>query len=314
MRASLVAHAIERTQEKVLRAAHHRRTAKAVEQRAATRTDSDHRSKGLHEPRAGHPRRCTHSDYPSMIRSLIIDDEEDAREALRLTVAQYCPEVDILAVCPSPEAGIEAIQTLQPELVFLDIQMPRLSGFELLQQLSPVNFEVIFATAHDHYAIKAIRFSALDYLLKPVDIDDLIHAVGKVQERLQQKGSTFQYQSVLNNVQYRTQKIERLAIPTLEGVTLFRTEDIIYCQADGNYTKLFLRDQSYQLVTRNLKDFESLLAESGFYRVHRASLINLSHVREYVKGEGGYVILTDNHHVDVSRRNKEEFLGQLNRL
>ena len=249
-----------------------------------------------------------------MIRSLIVDDEEDAREALRLTVEQYCPAVRLLAVCSSPEEGIQAIRELQPELVFLDIQMPRLSGFELLQQLSPVNFEVIFATAHDHYAIKAIRFSALDYLLKPVDVDDLIQAVGKVEERLQQKSSTYRYQSVLNNVQYRAQKIERLAIPTFEGVTMFRTDEIIYCQADGNYTQLFLQNQPSQLVSRHLKDFESLLAESGFYRIHRASLINLSHVREYVKGEGGYVILTDNHHVDVSRRNKEEFLGLLNRL
>ncbi|MEO0333831.1 MAG: LytTR family DNA-binding domain-containing protein [Bacteroidota bacterium] len=249
-----------------------------------------------------------------MIRALIIDDEEDAREALRLTVTQYCSEVDLVAVCSSPEEGIQAIKELQPELVFLDIQMPRMSGFELLQQLSPVNFEVIFATAHDHYAIKAIRFSALDYLLKPVDVDDLIQATSKVQERIHQKNSTYQYQSVLNNMQYRARKLERLAIPTLEGIEFFRTDDIIYCRADGNYTKLFLQNQPSQLISRNLKDFESLLGESGFCRVHHSSLINLAHIQKYVKGEGGYVTLTDNHHVDISRRKKEEFLKLLNRL
>ena len=249
-----------------------------------------------------------------MIEALIIDDEEDAQEALRLTVEQYCPEVDLVAVCSSANEGIRAVRKLQPELVFLDIQMPTMSGFELLQQLSPTNFEVIFATAHDQYAIKAIRFSALDYLLKPVDVDDLIHAISKVKKRLQNKNSAHQYQSVLNNIQYRARKIERVAIPTLEGIEFFRTDDIIYCQADGNYTKLFVRNQPSQLVSRNLKDFESLLSESDFCRVHHSSLINLSHIQRYVKGEGGYVILSENHHVDISRRKKEEFLNMLTRL
>lgn len=249
-----------------------------------------------------------------MIRAILIDDETDAREALRIEIEKYCPEVALLGVYQSPEEGLAAIQVLQPDLVFLDVQMPQMSGFDLLQQLTPLSFEVIFVTAHDQYAIKAIRFSALDYLLKPVDVDDLIHAVDKAQKRLQQKNSASQYQSVLNNIQYRARKIERLAVPTLEGIEFFETDDIIYCQADGNYTRLFLKDSPSKLISKNLKDFENLLTASGFCRVHHSSLINMKHIRKYVKGEGGYVILTNDYHVDISRRKKEEFLSLLNRL
>ena len=192
--------------------------------------------------------------------------------------------------------------------------MPHLSGFDLLQQIAPISFEVIFVTAHDHYAIKAIRFSALDYLLKPVDVDDLMQAVRKVQERLQQKRSNYQYQSVVHNMQFKPGRIERLAVPSFEGIDFFSLNDIIYCQADGNYTTLHLINHEKKLISKNLKDFESLLKESNFCRVHHSSLINMRHVQKYIKGEGGYIILTDNHHVDISRRKKEEFISMLNTL
>ncbi len=249
-----------------------------------------------------------------MVRALLIDDEEDAREALRLSIGQYCPEVQLMAVYASPEEGLRAIRDQPPDLVFLDIQMPRLSGFDLLQQLAPVPFEVVFVTAHDQYAIKAIRFSALDYLLKPVDVDDLIQAVRRVQQRLEQKNSAYQYQSVLHNMRFRPGKIDRLAVPSFEGIDFFDLNDIVCCQADGNYTILHLVGKERKLISKNLKDFESLLAESGFCRVHHSSLINLRHVQKYVKGEGGYVILTDGHPVDISRRKKEAFLSMLDKL
>lgn len=249
-----------------------------------------------------------------MIQALIIDDEADGRDTLKMAIEKYCPEVSILGIYENPGKGLEAIRNLKPDLVFLDVQMPHMSGFDLLQQLLPLTFEVVFVTAHDKYAIKAIRFSALDYLLKPVDIDDLMHAVKKVQERLQLKNSTFQYQSMLNNIQYRSGKIEKLAVPSLEGIDFFNTDDIIYCQAEGNYTTLHLKNKQNKLISRNLKDFESLLADSGFCRVHHSSLINMKHIQKYVKGEGGYAILTDNYHVDISRRKKEEFLSMLDKL
>lgn len=249
-----------------------------------------------------------------MINAIIIDDEEDGREALRIAVERYCPEVSIIQVCDIPEKGIEAIQNLSPDLVFLDVQMPRMSGFDVLQQVGPISFEVIFVSAYDKYAIKAIKFSALDYLLKPIDVDDLIHAIRKVKERLHQKSNAYQYQSVLNNVQHKSGKISRLAVPSSEGIDFFDIDDVIYCEADGNYTSVYLVGSPKKLISRNLKEFENILMDSGFCRVHHSFLINIRHVQKYVKGEGGYVIMSSGQKVDISRRKKEEFLRLLDRV
>ena len=249
-----------------------------------------------------------------MIKTIIIDDEHYGRQSLQQAVEQYCPEVAILQICESPEAGIAAINALKPDLVFLDVQMPNMSGFDVLQKLSPIDFEVIFVTSYDQYAIKAIKFSAIDYLLKPVDVDDLIHAVQRAKENLQKNGKRQRYQSVLHNLNYTSGKIEKLAVPTLEGIDFFRTDDIIYCEADGSYTTLYLAGHQKQVISKNLKDFENLLSGSGFCRVHNSHLINLGHVKKYVRGDGGYVILTDDHHVDISRRRKDVFLSGLNKI
>jgi len=249
-----------------------------------------------------------------MIQAIIIDDEHYGRQALKSALENYCPEVNILEICKSPEQGLRAITQQQPDLVFLDIEMPKMSGFDILQQLAPINFEVIFVTSFDQYAIKAFKFSALDYLLKPIDVDDLMHAVKKAIEHMGQSGSAYRYQSVLNNIHYKSGKIERLAVPTLEGIDFFKTENIIYCQADGNYTTLYFTNQQEEIISKNLKDFENLLVGSGFCRVHNSYLINMLHVQKYIKGEGGYVLLTDGHHVDISRRRKESFLSLLDKI
>lgn len=249
-----------------------------------------------------------------MIRSIVIDDEEDARETLKLALKKYCPNVELLAFCETPEKGLETISNTQPDLVFLDVQMPGMSGFDLLQQLKDINFAVIFVTAYDRYAIKAIKFSALDYLLKPVDPDDLVSSIRKFEETQHTKEHTYRYQSVLSNVKNQQSNIDKLAIPTAEGIIFMETTNIIYCQADGNYTLLYLTGGRTTLVSKPLKDFESMLVDSGFSRIHHASLINMKHIQKYVKGDGGYVILTDNHNVDVSRRKKEAFLHQLHKI
>lgn len=249
-----------------------------------------------------------------MIRAIIIDDEEDARDALRMAVEKYCSGISVERVCATPETGIEAIGEIRPDLVFLDVQMPCMSGFDVLQRTSPVTFEVIFVSAYDKYAIKAIRFSALDFLLKPIDVDDLMQAANRVKARLNQDDSRHIYQSVLNNVQHKAGRIERLAVPSIEGIDFFDTTDIIFCKADGAYTSIYMSGKGPKLVSRNLKDFEHMLSESGFCRVHHSYLINISHVQKYIKGEGGYVEMSDGHVVDVSRRRKEEFLSALNRV
>ena len=249
-----------------------------------------------------------------MINTVLIDDELAALETLKLAIEKYCPDLNIQGAYNSPDKGLEEIRRLSPSLVFLDIQMPQMSGFDLLQRLSPVNFDVIFVSAYDQYAIKAIKFSALDYLLKPVDVDDLLHAVKKAKERLNGKTNSYQYQSVLNNIQLKSGSIEKLAIPSSEGLDFFNTQDIIFCEADGSYTNIVLKNNKHVLVSKNLGDFENLLVVSGFCRVHHSYLINLRHVQKYIKGEGGQVMLTDNHYVDISRRKKGEFLSLLDRL
>ena len=248
-----------------------------------------------------------------MIDAVLVDDETAGLEALKLALEKYCPDIAIKGIYDKPEEALAGIRKINPGLVFLDVQMPQLSGFDLLQQLSPIHFEVIFVSAHDQYAIKAIRFSALDYLLKPIDVEDLMHAVNRVKERQNHTSSSFQFQSVLNNIQLKSGRVEKLAVPTLQGIDFFNTQDILYCKAEGSYTQIVLKNNQQALVCKNLKDFESLLAESGFFRVHHSYIINLAHVEKYVKGEGGYVVLTENHHVDVSRRKKEEFLGLLDK-
>lgn len=249
-----------------------------------------------------------------MIRALIIDDESDAREALRLAVEKYCPGVDILAACSTPEEGLNAIRNISPDLVFLDIQMPNLSGFDLLEEAGEINFAVIFVTAYNHYAIKAIKFSALDYLLKPIDPEDLVSAIRKAEKWQLQQDHAFRYQSVISNIQHQSRNIEKLAIPTSEGILFVETSDIICCRADGNYTSLYLTNGNNILVSKSLIDFEYMLIDSGFCRIHHSALINMKHIQKYVKGDGGYVVLSEDHHVDVSRRKKEAFLQQLNKI
>jgi len=248
-----------------------------------------------------------------MIEAVIVDDEEDGREALRLALQKFCPDVRIKAVYGIPEEAVVGIKELEPDLVFIDVQMPGMSGFDVLQKLTSVSFDVIFVSAFDRYAIKAIKFSALDYLLKPVDVDELVGAVGRVRDRQDKKGKSFLVESVLHNVKFGTNQVRRLAVPSFDGVDFFDAKDIIFCKAEGSYTAVFLTGGLQKLVSRNLKDFENLLSDSGFCRVHHSFLINLQHVQRYVRGEGGYVMLTENHHVDVSRRKKEEFLALLDR-
>jgi two-component system, LytTR family, response regulator len=249
-----------------------------------------------------------------MIKTIIIDDEADGRETLLLLIREYCPEIEISALCSTADEGNGMIHKHQPDLVFLDIQMPHKSGFNLLEELGGFDFEVIFVTAHDRYAIKAIKFSALDYLLKPVDVDELQKAVRKAKERIGQKGLRNNYESLLKNMKHPAGRLEKLAIPAFDGIIFEKVDDIIYCKADGNYTNLIFTGKRNLLVSKNLKDFDGLLSECGFFRVHHASLINMKHIKKYVKGEGGYVILEEGHHVDVSRRKKEQFLGLLNKV
>ncbi len=244
-----------------------------------------------------------------MIKAILIDDEAKARQGLRLVLEKYCPEVEVLALCESPEIGLEKIAALQPDLVFLDVQMPKMSGFDVLEKVRDINFEVIFVTAYDRYAIKAIKFSALDYLLKPVDVDELVAAVNKISSK--QHDKSLQYTSLFNNVKSDSEKLKRLAIPSDNEIIMQPIADIIYCEAASSYTTLYLTNKKKITVAKTLKEFENILPESDFCRIHHGTLVNLAHVVKYVKGEGGYVIISNDRHLNVSRRKKERFLQQL---
>ncbi|MBN8821599.1 MULTISPECIES: LytTR family DNA-binding domain-containing protein [unclassified Spirosoma] len=245
-----------------------------------------------------------------MIKAVIIDDEEHCRETLSMQLDKYCSDVTVVATFPSAIEGLQYLQQTPPDLLFLDIEMPLMNGFELLEKLHAISFAIIFTTGYDMYAIKAIRFSALDYLLKPIDRDDLQKAVGKLQRKsIAQMAQQIELLVEKLGVKKGRQKI---ALPTAHGFDVIPTDIIIRCEADDNYTHVVLKTGKSLLVSRTLKEIEELLAGDGFLRVHQSHLINLDELQRYIRGEGGYVIMSDNSSVPVSRSRKEVLLNRFN--
>lgn len=246
-----------------------------------------------------------------MIKAIIIDDETNCIEMLDWLIKTYCPGIEIMAQCSSAEEGIKAIKKHSPDVIFLDIEMPKMNGFDLLQQLTPVNFEVIFTTAYDKFAIKAFKFSAMDYLLKPIDADDLKNAVIRLETKLQSAKPDAGIEALLNNIKSIHQPLNKIAIPTQEGLVFTIIKDIIRCESDSNYTTFFLSGDKQIVSSKSMKEYEELLEEYNFFRVHNSHLINLNHLEKYVKGDGGYVVMSDKCTVPVSRSRKEDFINHL---
>jgi two-component system LytT family response regulator len=242
-----------------------------------------------------------------MIKAILIDDEKHCRETLSIQLERYCPEVQLLAQCPSAVEGLKAIATYKPDVVFLDVEMPGMNGFEMLQQLSPVAFEVIFTTGYDAYAIKAFRFSALDYLLKPIDKEELRKAIAKVSHKSDHK-LTEQLDILLEKLNNKQGSLQKIALPTLDGFELVPLEQILYCESDSNYTHIVLKNGKKLLISRTLKEIEELLEGHAFLRVHHSHIVNMNEITRYVRGEGGYVIMSDNTTITVSRSRKEALL------
>lgn len=238
------------------------------------------------------------------IKAIIVDDEANARLALRNLINRFCDELEIIAEASNIEDAFEVIQKKEPEVVFLDIEMPKGNGFKLLEKFEKLPFKVIFTTAYDEFALKAIKYSALDYILKPIDVEELQLAVEKV-GKMPFSTSPNQVNNLVNQVAGNT---GRIVIPDADGMMLLEVKDIIRCESDSNYTKFFLTDGKKIMASKTLREFEDMLENEGFYRVHRSHLINIKHLNKYVKGEGGYVIMSDNSEVEVSRRKKSEFL------
>ncbi len=245
-----------------------------------------------------------------MIRAIIVDDEPYCCDTLETMLEKYCPEVQLVAICHSGEDAIAAIGQQKPDLVFLDIEMPRMNGFDMLQKIGAINFEIIFTTSFDQYALRAIRFSALDYLLKPIDKDDLQAAVQKVIQRTQ-KPMAQQLQLLMQKLQQPTNPINKIALPTMEGLQMVPVESILYCESDSNYTTFHLKNKQKIIVSRTLKEMEEMLEEYSFARVHSSYLVNLQEVNKYIKGEGGYLVLNDGSTINVSTSRKKLLLAKL---
>ena len=245
------------------------------------------------------------------VKTIIIDDEEDGRLVLASLLKLYCPKVEVLGMFSSASEGIKGIEEIKPDLIFLDIDMPIMNGFSMLEKLASIDFAVIFVTAYNHYAIKAIKFSALDYLLKPIDEKELTMAVNKcIQERDSKENERLSF--FIKNQKNDIQALTQMALPIRDGYIFANVNDIVRCEGDGNYTLVLFQNGEKQLVSKTLKEFETNLAHHNFVRIHKSHLINLKYVKKYTRGEGGSVLLTDNTEIEVSRRSKEAFLKLFN--
>lgn len=250
-----------------------------------------------------------------MIKAIIIDDEQHCIDRLsRLLQEQFPKTVYLAGSFQTIEAGLLAIERIKPNLVFLDVQIHGETGFDLLNQLEQVDFEVIFTTAYEKYAVHAFKFSAVDYLLKPVDGDDLEQAVNKVTEKKAKEDDYSKVHMLLQNLKYIGNASRRICIPVMHGLELIQVSDIIHCQSNINYTTIFMKDKEKLVVAKTLKEFEELLNDYNFFRVHNSHLINLSFIKNYNKGKGGYLTMTDNTVIEVSTRRKESLLKKLAEL
>lgn len=253
------------------------------------------------------------------LRAVIIDDETNAREALANLIRIVSPEVAICGEARNADTGIELIRKERPNLIFLDIQMPGKTGFDMLSGFGKVDFGVIFTTAYQEYAIRAFRFSAIDYLLKPIDPDELQAAVGKFKtkagsvnpEQLQILQEQLDPGRMPRLVERKRNDNQRIALPTAEGIHFVQMTDIVQCESLGSYTKFHLVKGPAIVVSRLLKEYEEILDNYYFFRVHQSNIVNLEHIKRYVKGDGGQVWMSDNTEIEVSRRRKDEFLALL---
>lgn len=243
-----------------------------------------------------------------MISTIIIDDDANLRQGLKTLLQLYAPEMKVLAEAENVLDGIK-IFDLQPDVAFLDIQLLDGSGFDILEQLiaqnEKITTHIIFITAHEQYAIKAFRFSALDFLLKPIDPDELQTVITKIKKAVQQQNDYAHLDLLLENMRKRTDTFKRIALANSDGVHLVEIQDIIRCESAGNYTQFHIKNSKPVLVSKTMKEYEDLLTDQGFERVHQSHLINVIHLKSYMKKDGGYIIMSDNSHIPISSRKKE---------
>jgi two-component system LytT family response regulator len=249
-----------------------------------------------------------------MIRAIIVEDEKHSRETLRGLLDRYCRNVIILAEADTYRSGIAAIKEHQPQLIFLDIQMPDGSGFRLLEELDEINFEIIFTTAFDQFAIKAIKYSALDYLLKPIDPEELANALKKVEQKISKKEVNQNIQVLLDNIKNKDADPHKIVLSTSEKIHVIDTDQILRCESDNYYTNFFLTNGKQILVSKTLKENEQMLDGHNFIRPHKSHLVNVKYIKGYLRSDGGYIEMTDGSKIPVSRRKREKIVEIITHL
>ena len=250
----------------------------------------------------------------AMIRGIIVEDEKRSRETLLGMLNRYCRNVDIVAEAESYRSGLEMIRKYQPDVVFLDIQMPDGSGFRLLEELGEVNFDIIFTTAFDQFAIKAIKYSALDYLLKPIDPEELVDAVKKVESKMSRHGMNDNIRVLLDNIKSKEPDPHKIVLSTSEKIHIIETDQILRCESDNYYTNFFLTDGSKILVSKTLKENEEMLGGHNFIRPHKSHLVNVKYIKGFLRTDGGYIEMTDGSRIPMSRRKREKIIENITHL
>lgn len=250
-----------------------------------------------------------------MIKAVLIDDDINLREGMKGLLSLYAPDISIIGEADSVASGVETLSRLNPQVVFLDIQMNDGTGFDMLEKLAEIqgkiNSHIIFITAYEHYAIKAFRFSALDFLLKPVNPDDLEKVIDKIRNVLEKDNDYSHIDLLLENIRKKADNFKRIALSNSDGIHLLDISDIIRCESDDNYTKFFVKNRKTILISKTLKEYEELLTEHDFVRIHQSHLINLAYVKQYVKKDNGFVLMTDGSQLPISQRKKEHIQAVL---
>jgi two-component system, LytTR family, response regulator len=248
------------------------------------------------------------------MRAIIVDDEITSAQVLEDLISNYLPELKVVAVCHKPADAVNQLVALKPDIVFMDIELPGMSGFDILEKVQHIQMEVIFTTAHIQYGIKAIQFSAIDYLLKPIDIKELIQAVGRVRERKSFSNPVEKLKNLFDNVKLlqTNAPLEKIAFPTSDGLVFIHIDDIIRCSSSGNYTFVYRTGKDRLLISKTLKDIEAILPAGNFYRIHNSHVVNLKYVRKFIKGDANLLVMKDDAQLEVSRRKKDELIRLLN--
>ena len=246
------------------------------------------------------------------VRAILIDDEPFCTAGLEIDLKETCPNVEVIASCNTAKEGLKQIKALKPDVVFLDIEMPWMNGFELVELLQPIGFEIIFITAYDQFAVKAFRLSAIDYLMKPVERDLLIEAVSRLQGRkFNHNVQRDKVDQLLKNIKEPVASNPKISVPNSDGLDLIPVQNIIYCQASSSYTEIVMMDGTKKLVSRVLKDIAYQLGSFDFLRIHQTYLINMDHLKSYHRSDGGFVEMINGDQIAVARARKQELNSRL---